>query len=69
MTLVNDKIYGRRQQMAGVEAQSGDGFEIWRQLYLEHHGGAEATKLGGIRRFQEWPKCTTVGNWIPHLDV
>ena len=48
-TWVNDALYSRRSQFAGVESQAGNGFEIWRKLYLKHHGGAEAVKLGGIR--------------------
>ena len=65
---VSDKIYGRRVQLAGGESQQGNGFEIWRKLYLEHHGGAEAVKLGGIRRLQEWPKCKDASHLAQHLD-
>ena len=48
-TWVNDARYSRRSRLAGGESQAGNGFEIWRQLYLRHHGGAEAVNLGGIR--------------------
>ena len=65
---VNDTIYNRRSQLSGGEKETGNGFEIWRRLYQEHHGGAEAVKLGGIRRLQEWPKCTSIGNLTQHLD-
>ena len=67
-TWVNDALYSRRSQLAGGESQAGNGFEIWRQLYLEHHGGAEAVKLGGIRRLQEWPRCTSFNQLNQHLD-
>ena len=68
-TWVSDALYGRRTQLAGGPSQSGNGFEIWRQLYQEHHGGAEAVQLGGMRRLQEWPKCTSIGNLTQHLDA
>ena len=68
-TWVSDSLYGRRVQMAGSKAQEGNGFEIWRQLYHEHHGGANAVQLGGMRRLQEWPKCTSIGNLNQHLDA
>ena len=68
-TWVNDTLYGRRVQMAGGKTQEGNGFEIWRQLYLEHHGGANAVQLGGMRRLQEWPKCSSIGNLNQHLDA
>ena len=53
--------------MCGGEAQSGNGFEFWRQLFMEHHGGEEAIQLGGIRRLQEWPKCNSLSNLKKHL--
>ena len=64
---VNDTIYGQRTQLCGGEAQSGNGFEFWRQLFMEHHGGEEAIQLGGIRRLQEWPKCNSLSNLKKHL--
>ena len=67
-TWVTDRIYSRRTQLAGGESETGNGFEMWRKLYIEHHGGAEAIKLGGIRRLQEWPKCTSTANLAQHLD-
>ena len=39
---VNDTIYGQRVQLAGGKSETGNGFEIWRQLFHEHHGGADA---------------------------
>ena len=28
-----------------------------------------AVQLGGMRRLQEWPKCTSIGNLTQHLDA
>ena len=67
-TWVNDTLYSRRVQMAGGKSEEGNGFEIWRQLFLEHHGGAHAVQLGGMRRLQEWPRCTSIANLSQHLD-
>ena len=35
---------------------------------IEHHGGADAIQLGGMRRLHEWPRCTTLANLSAHLD-
>ena len=67
-TWLNDTLYGRRVQLAGGETETGNGFEIWRQLFVEHHGGMDAVQLGGMRRLQEWPRCNTIGNLSAHLD-
>ena len=63
----SDPIYNRRTQLIGGEHEIGNGFEIWRKLFQEHHGGAEAIQLGGMRRLQEWPKCSSQGNIVQHL--
>ena len=68
-TWVSDSIYNRRVQMAGGERERGNGLEIWRQLFLEHHGGADAIRLGGMRRLQEWPRCSAIANLSQHLDA
>ena len=66
-TWVNDALYSTRVQLAGGPLEAGNGFEMWRTLFHEHHGGVEAVQLGGMRRLQEWPKCTTIGNLDKHL--
>ena len=68
-TWVSDGIYNRRAQLAGGEHERGNGFEMWRQLFLEHHGGANAIRLGGMRRLQEWPRCTSLTTLSAHLDA
>ena len=67
-TWVSDPIYNRRTQLAGGEHDIGNGFEIWRKLFREHHGGAEAIQLGGMRRLREWPKCSSQGGIVQHLE-
>jgi hypothetical protein len=59
-------IYNRRTQWAGGEF--GNGFEFWRRLYIEFQGGQEAVEYGGIRRLQEFPRCTNLAKLSEHLD-
>ena len=46
----------------------GSGFEMLRQMYIENHGGTEAVEYGGVRRLQEFPKCTNIAKLAEHLD-
>ena len=59
-------MYNRRTQLAGGEF--GNGFEMWRRLYIEYQGGSEAVEFGGVRRLQEFPRCTQVNKLSEHLD-
>ena len=59
-------MYNRRTQWAGGDF--GNGFELWRRMYIEYQGGTEAVEFGGIRRLQEFPRCTSVLKLSEHLD-
>ena len=59
-------MYNRRVQLAG--GSLGNGFEMWRQLYLDYQGGSDAVQFGGVRRLQEFPKCTSMSKLSEHLD-
>ena len=59
-------MYTRRTQLAGGEF--GNGFEMWRRLYIEYHGGMSAVEYGGVRRLQEFPRCTQMSKLSEHLD-
>ena len=59
-------MYNRRTQWAGGEF--GNGFEMWRRMYIEYQGGSEAVEFGGIRRLQEFPRCSNIAKLSGHLD-
>ena len=59
-------MYNRRVQLAGGEM--GNGFEMWRLLYVDYQGGSDAVQFGGIRRLQEFPKCSSMAKLSEHLD-
>ena len=59
-------MYNRRVQLAG--GSMGNGFEMWRLLFLDYQGGSDAVQFGGIRRLQEFPKCTSMSKLSEHLD-
>ena len=46
----------------------GNGFEMWRRLYIDYQGGSTAVELCGVRRLQEFPKCQSIGKLSEHLD-
>ena len=64
--LLPKNMYNRRTQICGGEF--GNGFELWRRLYLEFQGGDDAVQFGGMRRLQEFPKCENTAKLSEHLD-
>ena len=59
-------MYNRRVQLSGGEM--GNGFEMWRRLFIDFQGGSTAVEFGGVRRLQEFPKCTSLSKLSEHLD-
>ena len=59
-------MYRRRIPLAGGE--QGNGFEMWRLLYQEYQGGTEAVEFGGVRRLQEFSRCTDIKKLNDHID-
>ena len=58
-------MYNRRVQLSGGEM--GNGFEMWRRLFIDFQGGSTAVEFGGVRRLQEFPKCTSLSRLSGHL--
>ena len=59
-------MYNRRVQLSGGEM--GNGFEMWRRLFSDFQSGSTAVECGGVRRLQEFPKCTSLSKLSEHLD-
>ena len=59
-------MYNHRVQLSGGEM--GNGFEMWRRLFIDFQGGSTAVEFGGVRRLQEFPKCTSLSKLSEHLD-
>ena len=68
-TWIGDTLYNTKTQLSGGKAQAGNGLEIWRRLFQEHHGNAEILQLGGMRRLQERPKCSNHSELKAHLSA
>ena len=66
---LNADLYGRRTQLAGGVSQKGNGFEVWRQLFVQFAGGTTAVKHGGQMRLKDFPKCRDVLKLEAHLDA
>ena len=64
---LDNQLYGSRQRLAGGRDEKGNGFEIWRKLFQEHHGNADILQVGGVRRLKEWPRCTNHQKLKQHL--
>ena len=64
---LDNQLYGSRQRLAGGQHEKGNGFEIWRKLFQEHHGNADILQVGGVRRLKEWPRCTNHQKLKQHL--
>ena len=61
-------LYNRRVQLAGGKGETGNGFEVWRQLFRQYSGGTQVVNYGGQMRLKDWPKCTNVLQLEAHLD-
>ena len=59
-------MYTRRTQISNGEF--GNGFELWRRLFLEFQGGSDAVEFGGMRRLQEFPKSESLTKLSKHID-
>ena len=64
--LLPRSMYTRRAQIANGEF--GNGFELWRRLFMEYQGGSDAVDFGGMRRLQEFPKCENMTKLSEHID-
>ena len=65
---ISDTLYGRRVQMEGGKAETGNGFEFWRQLFLDNEGSGALINAEGCKIFQEYPKCAKLPDLSRHLD-
>ena len=59
-------MYTRRTQISNGEF--GNGFELWRRLFLEFQGGSDAVEFGGVRRLLDFPKCESLTKLSEHID-
>ena len=65
---ISDTLYGRRVQMEGGKAETGNGFEFWRQLFLENEGSGALINAEGRKIFQEYPKCAKMPDSLRQVD-
>ena len=54
--------------MESGKAETGNGFECWRQLLLENDGSGALINAEGRKIFQECPKCAKLPDLSRHLD-
>ena len=59
-------MYNRRVQLSGGEM--GNGFEMWRRLFIDFQGGSTAVEFGGARCLQEFPTLTALSKLSGHLE-
>ena len=63
--VMTEACYPRRQTLAGGE--EGNGFELWRKLFLVHEGGSTMVHLAGIRGFHNFHQCKDVAHLNAHV--
>ena len=59
-------MYKRRIPLSGGE--QGNGFELWRRLHHDYQGDIDVVEFGGVRRLQEFGRCTDLKLLDDHLD-
>ena len=53
--------------MCGDRTMQGNGFEFWRQLFLENEGTSAEITQAGRKLFNEYGKCNKLARLTRHL--
>ena len=63
---IGPTLYLRRTKMG--QNIEGNGFELWRKLFLEYEGSDKLMQIAGRSKLQEFPACTNVRHLNQHVD-
>ena len=47
--------------------EEANGFELWRNLQLQYGGGSKVVEIGGVRKFMDYPRCTSETGVVKHI--
>ena len=63
-----EKLYLRRDQLAGGKSESGNGFTMWRRLHKDHVGDGEILEYAGTTVLREYGQCKKLADVANHID-
>ena len=66
MLWLGEKLYNQRHQLSNRE--TGNGSEVWRQLFFKYRGGDAAVAMEGVSRLQEFQRCEKLDHLEDHLN-
>ena len=59
-TELTGAVYPRRTALAWGGGEGGNGFELWRKLFLQHEGGSALDRVQGVRGCHAFPQCKSI---------
>ena len=65
-TVIGTTVHKKRLRLAGGE--KGNGFEMWRRIFIDNQGGGELADLSGEKFFTNYPKCTDNKHLHDHVE-
>ena len=63
-----ERLYNNRVQLAGGNAEAGNGFEMWRRLHLNNVGDHEVPEDAGVECLRTYGKCSKLSEVSDHMD-
>ena len=62
------KYYNQRKQLCGGDSERGNGFIMWRRLYVDNKGSSDIVDYAGIEVLREYPQCHSIKEVSSHMD-
>ena len=62
------KYYNQRKQLCGGRMEEGNGFNMWRRLYIDNKGSSDIVDYAGIEVLREYPQCQSIKEVSNHMD-
>ena len=63
---VSDTIYHERRH-GRTNGKEGNGFALWKAMFLEYEGNHVLIQMGGRRLFNNWGRCTMKDGIEQHI--
>ena len=63
-----ESLYKRRVQLCGGKSETGNGFLMWRRLFVDNKGSGELVEFAGVEALRLYPSCSKLSDVGSHLD-
>ena len=63
-----ESLYKRRAQLCDGKSETGNGFLMWRRLFVDNKGPGEPVEFAGVEALRLYPSCSKLSDVGSHLD-